>query len=254
MSYDLSFSEDFFTGEGYESPSKRSTNVMQALESMAKFDRKEFDEMLGEVLGAKYKEVWGGGGHIGETVFQELLDKVRKTNTCSSLSSPVPVWIDEHGDYKVDVYDSKKTASIHGTIRHFAEALTDLPLFEDSRLKTMLKRVIDPLTKGLFSEEYWKPIKDIKAAIQKIIPLQEIEATYAHEGNKPKSKHWVLVGPYKNNAGATRVCWVQISANGAGSIEDPLDKYDVTVQIEMLSPKSTTGKVREYLTDLGIKS
>ena len=34
-----------------------------------------------------------------------VLEKVRETDTCSNLDSPVHVWIDEEGFYGVDVYD-----------------------------------------------------------------------------------------------------------------------------------------------------
>jgi hypothetical protein len=35
-----------------------------------------------------------------------VMDKIRETNTCGSLSSPVDVWIDEEGYFTVDVYDA----------------------------------------------------------------------------------------------------------------------------------------------------
>lgn len=105
--YELSFSEDFFTGfvplENIEI-SDYPTSVFQALVSWAENARESFLEMLGDVLGQNYKEVWAKG-LIGETVFYELLDKIRETNTCENLNSPVLVYIDPNYEYSVKVYD-----------------------------------------------------------------------------------------------------------------------------------------------------
>lgn len=35
----------------------------------------------------------------------ELLEMARRTDTCTNLSSPVEVWLDEAGDFRVEVYD-----------------------------------------------------------------------------------------------------------------------------------------------------
>ena len=35
----------------------------------------------------------------------EIMAIIRETNTCSNLDSPVEVWIDRKGDFKIKVYD-----------------------------------------------------------------------------------------------------------------------------------------------------
>jgi hypothetical protein len=254
MSYDLSFAEDFFDNEDSDRPSRRPTSVMQALESMAKFEKDQFDEMIGEVLGAQYKEVHGGNKPVGETVYMELMDKVRKTNTCSNLNSPVEVWIDEDGNYKVDVYDSNKTAfeSIHNLIRKVAEEV--IPLMEDSKMKSSMHSIADKYTKGMYSDDSWHPVHEMHNKMNAILPLESIHDEYSHDSeNRPNRKTWTWVGVYKNRAEKTRVCWVHVTASGAGSQQDPLDRYDLTVAIEALSPKTVSdSKVQEYLKGFGI--
>lgn len=108
MSYELCFSEDFFTGEeSIENieVSKKPTNILQALVSLAATDKKYFVEMIIELLGANYAIY--KDQPIGESVYYELLDKIRAVNSCSDLSSPVEVWIDSEGFYTVDIYESK---------------------------------------------------------------------------------------------------------------------------------------------------
>ena len=101
MAYGLSFSEKFFFGtEWYPPKSSRPTNVLQAIESL------EPDIKL-EIA----KHVFGYEGRAAEffakseTFDSEVLEKVRETDTCSNLDSPVTVWIDEEGNYTVDVYE-----------------------------------------------------------------------------------------------------------------------------------------------------
>lgn len=35
----------------------------------------------------------------------EVMEIIKKTNTCSNLDSPVEVWIDRKGDFKIKVYN-----------------------------------------------------------------------------------------------------------------------------------------------------
>ena len=99
MSYELSFSEEFFLAEG--EPYDRSNDavnadgkpisVWSAITMMSDDERKalaEYFEVEPEYLTA-------------ETV----LDKIRETNTCSNMNSPVEVWVDPEGYHTVMVYD-----------------------------------------------------------------------------------------------------------------------------------------------------
>lgn len=104
MSYELSFSPEFFLSE--EEPYDRADlavnskgepiSVYSALCMMQKNDRNRWADLAREVFALSQPEYLNA-----ETV----LEKVQETNTCTNLSSPVEVWIDPEGTYTVLVYD-----------------------------------------------------------------------------------------------------------------------------------------------------
>ena len=97
MAYSLSFSGEFFVGphdcEGVEDDSP-PTSVLQALRAMSKA---AWAEMAQEVFGVS-------GEYLD---LDTVMSKIRETDTCSTLSSPVSVWIDAEGWYQVAVHDSE---------------------------------------------------------------------------------------------------------------------------------------------------
>lgn len=98
MAFELSFTDEFFWGEDghWEEKSDTPTSVMQALFSLP---RKDWDEMCREVFNCEPRFV---DCHM-------VLSKVRETDSCSDLRSPVEVWIDREGHYTVLVYDREES-------------------------------------------------------------------------------------------------------------------------------------------------
>ncbi len=94
MSYTISFAERFYCPEDLEQvrTSEQPTAVYQAVLSLSQ-------EKLTEIA----REVF----HIDPQFLdvEVVMDKIRQTDTCSTLSPPVAVWIDEEGDFQVQVYD-----------------------------------------------------------------------------------------------------------------------------------------------------
>jgi hypothetical protein len=110
MSYRLSFAEDFFMGTpdgeiGSDDLRKLypvsplPQNVMQALISMEIYEPGEFKRMVKEVLGYSLVK----GQPADETVFHELMKKVRSYSTCDTLESPINVYVSDN--YWVTVYE-----------------------------------------------------------------------------------------------------------------------------------------------------
>ena len=102
MSFDLSFSNEFFTGteqiediEVIEKP----TNVLQSIISLHANDIDFFWEMVQDVFNIEKMD------YLPESLIIDILDKIRETNTCTDLSSPISVWIDSEGIYTLEVYD-----------------------------------------------------------------------------------------------------------------------------------------------------
>jgi len=103
MSYELSFTEDFFFEEGddhFGGETERPTSVWAAVKALAKFQPDGWASMCAEV----FPNVLADRVDISMVV-----DKIRATNSCSDLRSPVRVWIDEGGWHQVIVYDKKES-------------------------------------------------------------------------------------------------------------------------------------------------
>lgn len=94
MSFELSFSPEFFFNEGEPCDcgnwSDRPTSVWQAIVSMREDDRLNLAASAGIEP----------DGLTSETI----LDMVQATNTCSNLDSPVTVWIDPQGYHTLKVW------------------------------------------------------------------------------------------------------------------------------------------------------
>lgn len=102
MTYSLSFVSEFF-----KTPDDRSfeeisnadleenppTSVCEALLAMPD---EEWDEMATNL-----------GFPLDVCEIDDILRVVEETNTCSNLDSPVEVWIDQKGSYRVLVYEKK---------------------------------------------------------------------------------------------------------------------------------------------------
>lgn len=105
MAMCLSFSEEFFSGDGtydyYEMPpSDRPTNVLQAIRSLDDETRKGIAK---DVLGIDEENL--DFAINAETFDMDVLDKIRENDSCDDASSPVTVYIDRHGWYSVTVYE-----------------------------------------------------------------------------------------------------------------------------------------------------
>lgn len=95
MAFGLSFSEEFFWGDGRSEleRSERPTSLAQAILSMPD------DEWIGYC-----KDIFGRY-MLGRPSLGDAVEKARQVDTCMSLESPVEVWLDEDGCYTVLVYE-----------------------------------------------------------------------------------------------------------------------------------------------------
>lgn len=110
MSYSLSFTEDFFSGTpdgevGSDDIHKlypvtaRPQNVVQALVSLETQDPATFRRMTKKALGYSLRK----GQPVDDAVFFELLEAVKKFDTCDTLTPPIEVGVCE--GYSVTVYE-----------------------------------------------------------------------------------------------------------------------------------------------------
>lgn len=100
--FSLSFAPDFFDN-GNDSPSDRPTSVLQAIESLGDDTKRDIAR---DVL--KVNESLVEYTIRSESFAHDVLAKVKETDKCVDLSSPVEVYIDPQGDYTVFVYDDTR--------------------------------------------------------------------------------------------------------------------------------------------------
>lgn len=98
MPYELNFTQEFFalsdeTNGMQYSHDKTPYSVWGALKVMPE---NEWQCMCIELFPNHPRD------HV---TIDMVMDMIKETNTCGSLSSPVDVWIDPEGCYTVDVYD-----------------------------------------------------------------------------------------------------------------------------------------------------
>lgn len=150
MSFSLSFSPEFFlaAGEPYDrsdlalNADGEPYSVYSAICVMADKRKRDWNHMASEVFGCK-------GEHLTP---ETVLDKIRETDTCGTLSNPVDVWIDPEGYFTVDVheathysYGSGMSGCHYDYGPHFARTKADaiagvLAVFEDQLSGRELKR------------------------------------------------------------------------------------------------------------------
>ena len=107
----------------------------------------------------------------------------------------------------------------------------------DGMTPTQAKREVNKLlafyTKGLFKDQSWKPIDDIWTALTAAqIDWTMTGAKYDHdEHGVTTSKTWKFYVEFTSRTGSSYRLYGVIVASGAGSVQDPLDRYDVVAYV-----------------------
>ena len=93
------------------------------------------------------------------------------------------------------------------------------------QLTTAINKAICGAAKGIFSDQGWRGHQLVMTALTSVpgIELTEGKAEYQHDATgTPNGKRWLYtVSDGKREAS------VVIVAAGAGSVKDPLEKYDI---------------------------
>ena len=97
MAYELSFSDEFYGDPNMDGPVETPTTLWSALYTLAE-DKDAWVSMCEDCFPGKDPE----GVDISS-----VMDMIRETNTCGTLSSPVDVWIDPEGWQRLYVYDDE---------------------------------------------------------------------------------------------------------------------------------------------------
>lgn len=94
MSFDLSFSPEFYYSEDPVIDLDKPYSVEMAIHAMSTADHVALAQALG--IDPKYLTT------------DQIMELIRTTNTCTDLTSPVEVWIDSGGYHKIDVHEAPR--------------------------------------------------------------------------------------------------------------------------------------------------
>jgi hypothetical protein len=102
-----------------------------------------------------------------------------------------------------------------------------------NKASKFVNNILDKHTHGIFSDDYWSPVKRMfedmkKAGIEGVVT----KADYVkNDAGIPASKQWKFEIEFMNDRGKPTTLYGNITAAGAGSVQDPLDKYDVVAYV-----------------------
>lgn len=102
-----------------------------------------------------------------------------------------------------------------------------------------VNKILASLSKGLFSDNSWEAIHKIFNKLQELgLEVSTTSAKYGGQtanSNMPTFKEWKISIPFTNKNGKPTFLIGQITAHGAGSVEQPLDRYDITAYVNASS-------------------
>jgi hypothetical protein len=103
----------------------------------------------------------------------------------------------------------------------------------DGKTKESAKNILNKVIAsppGFFTDKTWEPVKAIMARLNaaKVNFTSLGDAYQQNAQGQDISKTWKLEFPFTNQKGLPDKLYGTIVASGAGSVEDPLSRYDIT--------------------------
>jgi len=94
--------------------------------------------------------------------------------------------------------------------------------------KNRINKILRECTSGLFSDEYWQPIhKSFRAIIEAGFDIIITNTQYQEDYRGiPISKVWKFEIAFGN-----KPIYGVMTAHGAGTVEDPLNRYDISAYV-----------------------
>jgi len=111
-------------------------------------------------------------------------------------------------------------------------------------LKNKIYKATHPITQGIFSDDSWVPVHEVFEKLREL--GVDYSITSSDYGVSPSfqqtwpGENWKIPNDYKewkfeidftNNRGRPDKLYGRIIASGAGSIDSPLDKYDLVCTV-----------------------
>lgn len=97
------------------------------------------------------------------------------------------------------------------------------------KLVKLVNHVIDKARlNGIYRDQYWQPIQRLWKEFEKAgIPVDVTKSEYEKENGVPVRKVWQFEINFTNDRGRPNKVYGRVVAAGAGSVDDPLEAYDV---------------------------
>ena len=102
----------------------------------------------------------------------------------------------------------------------------------NSQARKIVNKII-PDVKGIFSDNSWEAIGRIWDAFDiSSLDWAIVDTEYLHDNlNRPTAKNWKIEIYFINDRGRDTTLYGTITAHGAGTVEDPLSRYDITAYV-----------------------
>ncbi len=95
-----------------------------------------------------------------------------------------------------------------------------------------LYKLVGKTNDGFFKDQYWQPINKTFEILRKNnIDFVIQKSEYEQENGTPVRKIWYLDIEWVKKNGRVAHIYGTITAAGAGTVQDPLDRYDVTLAL-----------------------
>jgi len=99
--------------------------------------------------------------------------------------------------------------------------------------RNFIYKLVHEYTTGIYSDSYWQPVQEIWKKFTENNINWDLTGTQYKKDEKgnPNQKEWYFKIYFDNNRGKFTELNGTITAYGAGSVSNPLDRYDLTVII-----------------------
>jgi hypothetical protein len=177
-------------------------------------------------VGPEYKAV---GGKVGYSVYDDVK---KKKFEMKSPSQAFDLWHEINlREFKKKNY-AYKTESVDGEIVE-GQSGSSLDGKSKSAARNYLHKLIGNRFNGFFSDQGWRPVKWFYSEMNRQgIDWKSTDNFYSKDkSGRPNRKTWKLEISFVDNRGKKQILYGNIVAAGAGSVDDPLSKYDLTFNV-----------------------
>ena len=94
-----------------------------------------------------------------------------------------------------------------------------------------LNKVLGNVSRGFFNDEHWRGPKRVWDALNKIGITWEQTKNFYDGKMPPQSKTWKFEVEFTSKKGRAAKLYGHMVASGAGSVNDPLSRYDIVVYV-----------------------